>query len=80
MVKMAILMCWIQHLITHEFGKLSKSMFFQGRVHSDIFNQGKMLLNGFLLKVTFQRHKNNFILLSAAENAALKVSFLEVIF
>ena len=48
----------------HEFGKLSKTMFLQGRVHSDIFNQDKLLLNGLPLKVTFQRHKNNFALLS----------------
>ena len=45
-------MSWIQHLITEastkeiEFGKLSKTMFLQERVHSDIFNQGKLLLNG----------------------------------
>ena len=55
-------------------------MFLQGRVHSDIFNQGKLLLNGRPLKVTFQRHKNNFALLSAAENPEFKLSFQEVIF
>ena len=64
----------------HEFGKLSKTMFLQGRVHSNIFNQGKLLLNGLPLKVTFQRHKNNFAVLSATENRAFKVSFEEVIF
>ena len=50
----------------HEFGKLSKNMFLQGRVHSDIFNQGKLPPNGLPLKVTFQRHKDNFALFSAA--------------
>ena len=64
----------------YKFGKLSKTMFLQGRVHSDIFNQGKLLLNGLPLKVTFQRHKDNFALLSAAENPAFKVSFQEVTF
>ena len=64
----------------HEFGKLSKTMFIQGRVHSNIFNQGKLLLNGLPLKVTFQRRKNNFALMSATENPAFKVSFQEVIF
>ena len=59
----------------HEFGKLSKTMFLQKRVHSDIFNQSKLLLNGLPLKVTFQRHKNNFALLPAAENPTFKVSF-----
>ena len=64
----------------HEFGKLSKNMFLQGRALSDIFNQGKLLLNGVPLKVTFQQHKNNFALLSAAKNSAFKLSFQEVIF
>ena len=64
----------------HEFEKLSKTMFLQGRVHSDIFNLGKLLLNGLPLKVRFQRHKNNLALLSAAENPAFKISFQEVIF
>ena len=57
----------------HELGKLSKPTFLQGRVHSDIFNQGKLLLDGLPLKVTFQRQKNNFALLSNAENPAFKV-------
>ena len=64
----------------HEFGKLSKNMFLQGRVLSDIFNQGKLLLNGVPLKVTFQQHKINFALLSAAKNSAFKLSFQEAIF
>ena len=64
----------------HEFGKLSKTMFLQGRVHSDIFHQGRLLLNGLPLKVTFQGHKNNFTLLSPAENPAFNVSFQEVVF
>ena len=51
-------------------------MFLQGRVHSDIFNQGKLLLN----ELPFQGHKNNFALLSAAENPEFKLSFQEVIF
>ena len=55
-------------------------MFLQGRVNSDIFNQGKWLLNGLPLKVIFQRQKNNIKLLSAAENPTFKVSFQEVIF
>ena len=53
----------------HEFGKLSKTMFLQGRVHSDIFNQGKLPLNGLPLKVTFQRHKNNFALLLKTQHS-----------
>ena len=57
----------------HKFGKLSKPMFLQGRMHSDIFNQGKLLLNELSLEVTFQRQKNNFALLSNAENLAFKV-------
>ena len=64
----------------HEFGKLSSTMFLQGRVHSDILSQGKLPLNGLPLKVTFQRNKNNFALLCAAENPAFKVPFQEVNF
>ena len=37
----------------HELGKLSKTMFLQGRVHSDVFNQSRLLLNGLPLKLTF---------------------------
>lgn len=54
-------------------------MFLQGRVHYDIFNQGKLLLIGRPLKVTFQHYKNHFKQLSAAKNPAFKVSFQEVI-
>ena len=57
----------------HEFRNLSKTMFLQGRVHSDIFNQGKLLLNRLPLKVTSPRHKNNFALLFSAENPTSKV-------
>ena len=55
-------------------------MFLQGRVQSDIFNQGKLLLNGLPLNLMFQRQKNNFALLSDAENRTFKVSFQDVIF
>ena len=64
----------------HEFGKLSKTMFLQGRVHSDIFNQGKLLLNGLPFKVTFQGQKNNFTLLSTTKKPTFKVSFQELTF
>ena len=55
-------------------------MFLQGRVQSDIFNQGKLLLNGLPLNLMFQRQKNNFALLFDAENRTFKVSFQDVIF
>ena len=58
----------------NEFKKLRKPMFLQGRVPSDTFNQGKLLLNGLPLKVTFQREKS-VTLLTAPENPAFKVSF-----
>ena len=64
----------------HEFRKLSKTMLSQGRSHSDIFNQGQLLLNGLLSKLTFQQQKNIFTLLSAVENPTFKVSFPEVMF
>ena len=49
-------------------------------MQSDIFNQGKLLLNGLPLNLMFQRQKNSFALLSDAENRAFKVSFQDVIF
>ena len=49
-------------------------------MHSEIFNQGRLLLNGLLLKLTFQRQKSSFTLLSTVENPTFKVSFQEVIF
>ena len=63
----------------HEFGKLSKTMFLQGRVHSDIFNQGRLLLNGLPLKLTFHRQRSNLTLLSAVENLTFKVSRSDVL-
>ena len=49
-------------------------------MQSDIFNQGKLLLNGLPLNLMFQRQKNNFALLSDAENRTFKVSFQDLIF
>ena len=57
----------------HELKKNRKPMSLQGRV-PDTFNQGKLLLNGLPLKVTFQREKS-VTLLTAPENPAFKVSF-----
>ena len=36
-----------------------------GRVHSDIFNQGRLIVNGLPLKIVFHRNKNSFALLAA---------------
>ena len=62
------------------FGKLSKIVHLQGRIHNNIFNQGRLLLNGLPLRITLQRQKNDFILLTSAENPSYKLSFNEVIF
>ena len=37
----------------HELEKLGKTMFVQGKVHFDVFNQSRLLLNGLPLKLTF---------------------------
>ncbi|XP_066910114.1 uncharacterized protein F54H12.2-like [Clytia hemisphaerica] len=50
-----------------------------GKIHSDIFNQGKLILNGLTLKVTLLRNKPEFMLLSPVVNADYKVVITEAI-
>ncbi|XP_066934121.1 uncharacterized protein F54H12.2-like [Clytia hemisphaerica] len=46
-----------------EFFAESKVVDLIGKIHSDIFNQGKLILNGLTLKVTSLRNKPEFMLL-----------------
>ena len=43
--------------------KASKTVELQGRIHSDLFNQEKLILNGVDLTVKLHRHKLEFCLL-----------------
>ncbi len=47
-----------------------------GRIHSDIFNQSRSLLNGVELKLKFHRSKDAFCLMSPAEDAEFKVRII----
>ena len=48
-----------------EWTKTSKTVELQGRIHSDLLNQEKLILNGVDLTVKLHRHKPEFCLLSA---------------
>ena len=50
-----------------------------GRLHSDLFFQEKLLLNGIDLRLKLVRDKNSFVLLSGARDAAFKVSIIKAV-
>ena len=64
----------------NEYGRLSRTVCLQGRIHSDIFNQGRLLINGVPLRITLHRQKNHFVLLSANQNADYKVKIIDIAF
>ena len=63
-----------------EWTKTSKTVELQGRIHSDLFNQEKLILNGVDLTVKLHRHKPEFCLLSADAAAAYKITIVDAIF
>ena len=63
-----------------EWTKTSKTVELQGRIHSDLFNQEKLILNGFDLTVKLHRHKPEFCLLSADTAPAYKITIMDTIF
>ena len=62
-----------------EWTKTSKTVELQGRIHSDIFNQEKLILNGVDLTVKLHRHKPEFCLLSADVAPACKIIIVDAI-
>ena len=60
--------------------KTSKTVELQGRIHSDLFNQEKLILNGVELTVKLHRHKPEFCLLSADTAPAYKITIVDAIF
>ena len=62
-----------------EWTKTSKIVELQGRIHSDLFNQEKLILNGIDLTVKFHRHKPEFCLLSADTTPAYKITIVDAI-
>ena len=60
--------------------KTGKIVELQGRIHSDLFNQEKLILNGVDLMVKLHRHKPEFCLLSADTASAYKITIVDAIF
>ena len=59
-----------------EWTKTSKIV---GRIHSDLFNQEKFIINGVDLMVRLHRHKPEFYLLSADTAPAYKLTIVDAI-
>ena len=59
--------------------KTSRTVELQGRIHSDLFNQEKLILNGVDLTVKRHRHKPEFCLLSADIAPAYKIIIVDAI-
>ena len=59
--------------------KTSKTVELQGRIHSDLFNEEKLILNGVDLTAKLHRHKPEFCLLSADAAPAYKITILDAI-
>ena len=51
----------------------------QGRIHADIFNQEKLILNGVDINVKFHRHKNAFAIISNDGGANYRIVILDAI-
>ena len=49
-----------------EHFKGSRTVEIYGRIHSDLFNQGRLILNGLPLKIVMHRNKSTFALLAAS--------------
>ena len=63
----------------NEWTKTSKIVELQGRIHSDLFNQEKLILNSVDLTVKLHCHKPEFCLLSG-DAAPAKITIVDAIF
>ena len=63
----------------NEWTKTSKIVELQGRIHSDLFNQEKLILNGVDLTVKLHRHKPEFCLLNVDTAPAYKITIVDAI-
>ena len=61
-----------------QYFKASQTVEVYGRIHSDIFNQGRLIVNGLPLKIIMHRNKNSFALL-AATGSDYKILMIEAI-
>ena len=57
-----------------EWTKTSKTVELQGRIHSDLFNQEKLILNSVDLTMKLHRHKSEFCLLSGIPLQPIRLS------
>ena len=62
-----------------EWTKTSKTVELQGRIHSDLFNQEKLILNCADLTLKLHRHKPEFCLLSADVAPAYQIIIVDAI-
>ena len=62
-----------------EWTKTSKTVELRGRIHSDLFNQEKLIPNGVDLMVKLHRHKPEFCLLSVDTAPAYKIIIVDAI-
>ena len=65
--------------IRSEWTKTSKTVELQGMIHSDLFNQEKLILSGVDLTVKLHRHKLEFCLLSADTAPAYKIFIVDAL-
>ena len=63
----------------YEFTKESRTVDMMGPIHSDIFFQDRLMLNGVNLRIKLNRAKNVFCLVSSAAAANFKVIITEAI-
>ena len=63
-----------------EWTKTSKIVKLQGRIHSDLLDQEKLILNGVDLMVRFHHHQPEFCLLSGDTAPAYKITIVDTIF
>ena len=62
-----------------EWTKMSKTVELQGRIHSDLFNLEKLILNSVDLTMKLHCHKPEFCLLSGDPGPAYKIIIVDVI-
>ena len=62
-----------------EWTKTNKIVELQGRIHSDLSDQEKLILNGVHLTVKLYRHKPEFCLLSSDTTPAYKIPIVDAI-
>ena len=51
-----------------------------GRLHNDLFNQGRLILNALPLRITLHRNKTAFMLLTTSADPQYKLEIVEAVF